>query len=170
MQSGTIYSTDAWVQLKGVKQEFFIEGIDIEYSLKSLKGGFKLYKTNNCLLLHDAGDLKEFKLLSLKSIKYRIHNYWRLYLQYKNLTNILVNYSRYFPLWSLKAIFINLTFRLFYNLIFYKKKFLTISLILISIIDGFFFNQYKKRKSTFLYGKYFENKLNFKIPKIEEFD
>ena len=45
MQSGTIYSTDAWVKLKGMKQEYFIEGIDIEYSLKSLKHGFKLFKT-----------------------------------------------------------------------------------------------------------------------------
>ncbi|MCI8346513.1 MAG: glycosyltransferase family 2 protein [Bacilli bacterium] len=62
MTSGNILNLDIWKKLGGFKDEFFIDGIDIEYSLNLRKHGYQIVRVVNAKIDHELGDIQYKKL------------------------------------------------------------------------------------------------------------
>lgn len=56
--SGNILNLDIWKKLGGFKDFFFIDGIDIEYSLNLRKHGYKILRVVKAKIDHELGDIK----------------------------------------------------------------------------------------------------------------
>lgn len=113
--AGSVYLTSAWSELKGFKNELFIEGIDTEFSIRAKKNKFNFYKFYHPIIIHDAGISIKRNFLFF-DLFIRKHSDIRTYLQYRNNLPIFIKHLTLFPIWSLKSLF---------NL-FIKKLFLII--------------------------------------------
>lgn len=57
MTSGNLLNLDIWEKIGGFQEEFFIDGIDIEYGLRLKKYGYKIMRLNYLSIKHDLGDI-----------------------------------------------------------------------------------------------------------------
>lgn len=57
MTSGNLLNLDIWKKLGGFIEDFFIDGIDIEYGLRLKKNGYKIMRLNYLSIEHDLGDI-----------------------------------------------------------------------------------------------------------------
>lgn len=57
MTSGNLLNLHIWKKLKGFQEEFFIDGIDIEYGLHLKNKGYKIMRLNDLEIEHDLGDI-----------------------------------------------------------------------------------------------------------------
>ena len=57
MTSGNFLNLKIWQTLKGFREDFFIDGIDIEYGLRLKKNGYKIMRLNEIEIEHDLGDI-----------------------------------------------------------------------------------------------------------------
>lgn len=57
MTSGNLLNLDIWKKIGGFNEDFFIDGIDIEYGLRLKKNGFKIMRLNYLEIEHDLGDI-----------------------------------------------------------------------------------------------------------------
>lgn len=57
MTSGNLLNLDIWKKIGGFNEDFFIDGIDIEYGLRLKKYGYKIMRLNDLEMEHDLGDI-----------------------------------------------------------------------------------------------------------------
>lgn len=57
MTSGNLVNLAIWKKIGGFNEDFFIDGIDIEYGLRLKKNGFKIMRLNYLEIEHDLGDI-----------------------------------------------------------------------------------------------------------------
>lgn len=57
MTSGNIVNLEIWKEIGGFNEDFFIDGIDIEYGLRLKKYGYKIMRLNELEIEHDLGDI-----------------------------------------------------------------------------------------------------------------
>lgn len=57
MTSGNILNLEIWKRIGGFNEDFFIDGIDIEYGLRLKKNDFKIMRLNHLEIEHDLGDI-----------------------------------------------------------------------------------------------------------------
>lgn len=57
MTSGNLLNLKIWKKVKGFQEEFFIDGIDIEYGLRLKNKGYKIMRLNDLEIEHDLGDI-----------------------------------------------------------------------------------------------------------------
>lgn len=57
MTSGNLLNLNIWKKIGGFNEDFFIDGIDIEYGLRLKKNGFKIMRLNDLEIEHDLGDI-----------------------------------------------------------------------------------------------------------------
>ncbi len=60
--SGNILNLDIWKKIGGFKDDFFIDGVDIEYSLNLRKHGYQIVRVVKARVDHELGDIKYKKL------------------------------------------------------------------------------------------------------------
>lgn len=73
-------------------EEFFIEGVDIEYCLRAREKGYKIFITKEPMMTHKTGEMLERKIL-WKTILVGNHSKERYYLMIKNITIICKKYA-----------------------------------------------------------------------------
>lgn len=84
MTSGNLLNIQIAKTLGGFDENLFIDEVDHEYCYRATKNGFKIYRDNDCVLIHNLGEESVFSLLGWK-VKSKNHNYMRRYYQTRNL-------------------------------------------------------------------------------------
>lgn len=127
--SGTLLSLTAFKEAGNFREDFFIDSVDFEYSLRLKKKGYVNLQSPETAIDHRLGNIKEKKYLGL-SIKSSNHPPQRRYYMARNHLIISLQYFLSFPFWVLK-----------------KNYFFLLSIIEIILIDD---QKLTKIKKTFL--------------------
>jgi rhamnosyltransferase len=132
--SGSLLNVNAYRKAGGYRNDFFIDAVDFEYSLRLKKAGFHSIITAKPLLRHSIGSMRtvNFGLFKLRSTN---HSAVRRYYRARNTVVISKHYFTSFPLWILKYIFF-LFLSALLILILEKNKASKIKAILKGIKDG----------------------------------
>ena len=96
MTSGTIINLDAYQEVGGFKDSYFIDDIDIEYCMNLNKHGYHIDRLNYIELKHDLGDI-EVKHFLNRNFVCSNHNYIRRYYMVRNTFYLCDEYKDTFP-------------------------------------------------------------------------
>ena len=96
MTSGNIVNLKLWKEIKGWKEYFFIDNVDIEYCMNLNKHGFKVIRYNKSKLTHNLGNITRGRIL-WKEVVCTNHNYIRQYYMIRNLYYLEELYGKDYP-------------------------------------------------------------------------
>lgn len=133
MTSGNLLSLEAYKNVGGFNEDFFIDYVDIEYCLKLQSNHYNIYRLNNVVLEHNEANLSEKKIFTLKF--YPPNNVpFRLYYKTRNLLFMRKMYNRvcHKMLRIEYSVFIRNLVKIF---LFEKHKFLKFKMMLIGYFD-----------------------------------
>ncbi len=89
--SGSLTSVPVYEKVGPFRDDFFIEGVDLEYCLRVRKHGFKVYCSRDALMTHSGGMGKEHRFFG-KVVLVANHSPWRYYYMVRNFTAIVRMY------------------------------------------------------------------------------
>lgn len=96
MTSGNFLNLNIFKKVGNFKDEYFIDGVDIEYCLRLKKYGYKVLRLNNFSIKHNLGNIKYKKFLN-KELLCLNHNYLRVYYRVRNYNYIRKEYQNIAP-------------------------------------------------------------------------
>jgi rhamnosyltransferase len=102
--SGCMISVDIFFQIGGFREDFFIDNVDIEYSLKLKKNGKKSLISTKPGMMHKAGDPLRKKILGF-TVTSSNHNSFRRYFMSRNHIIVTRDYFFTYPYFILKLNF-----------------------------------------------------------------
>lgn len=134
ISSGSVFQTKVFKKIGIFREDFFIDQVDTEFSLRLLSNGYNLYATNSVILNHTIGDRSLEKIMGL-TIKPNHHNSKRKFFIFRNGMKTILMYGKKYPS------FINLMTQRFIHdilgvIFFESKKFEKMKFILLGIIEG----------------------------------
>lgn len=91
MTSANIVNLDILDKIGGYNEDYFIDGIDLEYCLRLKKNNYKIVRLNYIEVLHNLGDIKYHNFFG-KRILTTNHNYIRMYYILRNYNYIKRDY------------------------------------------------------------------------------
>lgn len=94
MTSGNILNLEIFRKIGGFQEDFFIDGIDIEYCLKLHKNGYNILRINDLEIEHNLGDIF-FRNIIIKKLLCTNHSYIRRYYIMRNNHYIYDMYKDY---------------------------------------------------------------------------
>ena len=100
--SGCLISVSAFIEIGGFREDFFIDNVDLEYSLRLRKHGKISLITNACGMMHEAGAVIIKKRFGI-SISTTNHNITRRYYMARNHVILSKEYFLKFPYFILKT-------------------------------------------------------------------
>lgn len=96
MTSGNIINLDAYQDVGGFKDWYFIDCVDFDYCLNLVRNNYEIHQVNKCILAHELGDTVRKKLFG-KVYFCDNHNYIRRYYIVRNRHYIFDEYKNDFP-------------------------------------------------------------------------
>jgi rhamnosyltransferase len=104
--SGTLLSISSYEEIGPFREEFFIDSVDTEYSLRARCKGFHMYLLKKQLMFHPIGTAKIHLFLGLPFLKIYSQNHfpWRHYFMLRNSLILSLEYLFYDPCWSLNSL------------------------------------------------------------------
>ena len=96
MTSGNFLNLDIYKKIGKFKEEYFIDGVDIEYCLRLKKNGYRVLRLNEIEMIHNLGNIKYKKFLG-KELLCLNHNYLRVYYRVRNYNYIRKEYREIAP-------------------------------------------------------------------------
>ena len=143
MTSGNIISLKAWKTINGFKENYFIDFVDHEYSLRLRKNGYKIIECSNSMLTHALGDLKKFNFLG-RTFSTSNHNYIRRYYITRNRLSVMKDYFMFDSTTCIKDLYF--MFAEFFKIIIEEEdKSLKIKSFVLGIKD-FMIGRYGKKQ------------------------
>lgn len=100
--SGSLISNYAYQQIGPFRDDFFIEGVDLEYCLRLRKYGYKILLSCQPVMTHISGSGEERTFLG-KTVLLDNHPSWRYYYRAKNFVCLIKSYLWYEPAWFFSA-------------------------------------------------------------------
>ena len=97
--SGSLVAVSSVQRAGGMREAFFIEGIDIEFSLRVRAAGLQVVASGRPLMTHGGGAAEERSLFG-RTVLVSHHPPWRCFLQFRNLAWTLRRYGRQEPHWT----------------------------------------------------------------------
>lgn len=134
--SGSLIALNLIKNIGLMNQDFFIEGIDTDFSLRLRKCGYKIYGIKKVLMFHSAGETSKEKFFG-KVFLVTNHEAYRYFFQYRNLYINILNNIFFDPRWAFTSL-VNSFKKILIILVFEKKKIYKLWLILKGIIFGLF--------------------------------
>jgi rhamnosyltransferase len=104
MTTGTLLSRDAFEKSGVFREEFFIDSIDTDYSLKIRKAGFKIIISYNAKLDHTVGNSNRAVNFFGKKILVTNHSARRCYYMIRNGLILVKEYCLKEPYWALRRV------------------------------------------------------------------
>lgn len=95
--SGMLVPISILNTLGGYRPDFFVDGIDLDLTLRAKENGIPVYLVGNCVLLQQYGVTKSRKVL-FKTISINSHSPERLYEMYRNFQILLEEHT--YPEWK----------------------------------------------------------------------
>ncbi len=132
--SGTLLSNYAYKTAGPFREDFFIEGVDLEYCLRLRRCGFKVLMSCNPLMTHSTGKGLERKFLG-RVLVVDDHVPWRYYMRLRNYVRIVREYFFCEPLWVFCAFFavLKMTLKI---LLFEKRRMEKLALMCVGAWDA----------------------------------
>ena len=96
MTSGNFLNLEIYQKIGGFKDEYFIDGVDIEYCLRLKKNNYKVLRLNDIEIIHNLGNI-EYKYFLKKELLCLNHNYLRVYYRVRNYNYIKEEYKDIAP-------------------------------------------------------------------------
>ena len=96
MTSGNFLNLDIYQKIGGFREEYFIDGVDIEYCLRLKKNNYKVLRLNNIEIIHNLGNI-QYKYFFKKELLCLNHNYLRVYYRVRNYNYIKEEYRDIAP-------------------------------------------------------------------------
>jgi len=96
INSGSILNLDAYKKVGNFREDYFLDRIDFEYSLRLNKYGYRILRYRGAFLYHKLGNLEIKNILGFK-IRVTHHNPLRHYYMTRNAIDIVKNYFFIFP-------------------------------------------------------------------------
>ena len=118
MTSASLTKIQAWKEVGGFREEYFIDYVDNEFCMKLRLHQYKVLRVNGCQMHHQLGDSGIKKIFGLK-LHYTRHNPLRLYYMARNNYAFIREYAKSLPL--LKE-YLKLVYVLSLELLFSKQK------------------------------------------------
>lgn len=91
MTSGNFLNLDIFEKIGEFRDEYFIDGVDIEYCLRLKKNNYKVLRLNYIEIIHNLGDIR-YKKIFKKEFLCLNHNYLRVYYRVRNYNYIKKEY------------------------------------------------------------------------------
>jgi rhamnosyltransferase len=101
--SGSLLPLLVLDELGGMKEEFFIEGIDTEFCLRLRAAGRSVFASGRPLMTHGAGAAIERRLFR-RRVLVSHHSPERYFLQYRNLVWTLRHFAGFDPRWACESV------------------------------------------------------------------
>lgn len=98
MTSGSLMSVFAYKNTGPFCDDFFIEGVDLEYCLRLRRYGFKILLSCKPLMTHAAGEMEEYNFFG-RTVLVANHPPWRYYYMIRNLIRVAHTYFWQEPQW-----------------------------------------------------------------------
>ena len=118
MTSASLTKIQAWKEVGGFREEYFIDYVDNEFCMKLRLHQYKVLRINGCQMHHQLGDAGIKKIFGLK-LHYTTNNPLRLYYMARNNYAFIREYAKSLPL--LKE-YLKLVYVLSLELLFSKQK------------------------------------------------
>jgi len=134
INSGSILNLDAYRKVGNFREDYFLDRIDFEYSLRLNRFGYHILRYRGSFLYHKLGNLEIKNIFGFK-IRVTHHNSLRHYYMTRNAIDIVKNYFFIFPghcLYEIKSIFTDMI----KVLLFEKDKLTKIKMIFKAIFNG----------------------------------
>lgn len=132
MTSGNLVNLDIYSKIGGFREDFFIDGVDIEYCLRLKKNNYRVVRLNNVSIEHKLGDVTYHKFLG-KTYMCTNHSAIRNYYMQRNYRYINKEYKDLVSHYC--DILIHIKLRLFKIIMFEKDKINKIKAIFKGIKD-----------------------------------
>ena len=100
--SGSLVALRAYTTVGPFREDFFIEGVDLEYCLRLRRRGFKILLSCRPLMVHAAGNMAEHRLF-WRTVVVANHAPWRHYYISRNLARVIGMYFLAEPIWVFTA-------------------------------------------------------------------
>lgn len=120
MTSGNLVNLNIYKEIGGYYEDYFIDGIDIEYCLRLKKYGYRIVRFNDVEIDHDLGNIEYHNFLGKRYLCTN-HNYLRNYYIARNYRDIRKKYYDIAPEYC--EILTHLKLRIFRIVMFEKDKF-----------------------------------------------
>lgn len=132
MTSGNLLNLNIYQKIGGFLEKLFIDEVDHEYCYRLNSYGYKIFQDNRVNLIHELGNIREYKIL-FKNIVVTNHSSLRRYYISRNMIYIIKNYrkKRLKYLFKLFISFIKI-------ILFEKNKIEKIKAIFLGVKDGIF--------------------------------
>lgn len=132
MTSASLTCLKAWKEVKGFRNNYFIDYVDNEFCMKLRISGYKILRVNNVYISHELGELGTIKLFG-KEIRFSRHSPWRYYYMIRNNRAFIREYHKYIPVFKEK---LKLWYIALIGAVTAKNKKETIRYIVKGYIDG----------------------------------
>ncbi len=132
MTSGNLVNLEIYKKIGEYNEDYFIDGIDIEYCLRIKKNNYRIVRFNDVSIEHDLGDIEYHKFLG-KTYLCSNHNYLRNYYIARNYRYIRKKYYDIAPEYC--EILTHLKLRIFRIVMFEKDKYRKVRNIIRGIKD-----------------------------------
>ena len=119
MTSGNFLNLDIFKKIGEFREDFFIDGVDIEYCLRLRKNGLRIVRLNYVSMIHNLGNVTYHKFLG-KTFMCTNHSALRNYYMQRNYRYINDEYKDIEP--EFCDILIHIKLRLFKIIMFEKDK------------------------------------------------
>lgn len=101
--SGSLVARSAYERAGPFRDDFFIDGVDLEYCLRLRRHGFVVLCSRRPLMTH-AGGAAEERILFGRVVLVGNHEPWRYYYMLRNFVLIARHYAGREPVWVIKAV------------------------------------------------------------------
>jgi len=134
--SGSLVALSAYEHVGPFRDDFFIDGVDLEFCLRLRRHGFAVLCSRRPLMTHAGGTAEERSLFG-RVVLVGNHEPWRYYYMLRNFVHIARHYAGREPLWVLTAVvnFIKTFVKIF---LFERNKCAKFAAIARGISDGVF--------------------------------
>ena len=135
MASGSFIPNKRFEEIGLMREDFWIDYIDYEFSFRVRKQGYKILGVGGARLNHRLGITQQFKVLG-KTFSYQVHPAFRRYTIYRNRVKVIKEYSMLFPDFLIFEI-LSIAKDLLKLVLLEDQKFTKLRSIIIGIVDGF---------------------------------
>ena len=135
MASGSFIPNKRFKEIGLMREDFWIDYIDYEFSFRVRKQGYKILGVGGARLNHRLGITQQFKVLG-KTFSYQVHPAFRRYTIYRNRVKVIKEYSIHFPDFLIFEI-LSIAKDLLKLVLLEDQKFTKLRSIIIGIVDGF---------------------------------
>ncbi len=147
MTSASLTNVEAWKEVEGFCEEYFIDYVDNEFCMKLKNHNYKILRINTCVLKHQLGESGCIRMGRMFTINYSRHTPIRLYYMTRNNLMFIKQYSSNLNVFKE---YLKMAFVLFTSFFVSNQKLVTLKYIMLGIKD---YRKNKMGKCDFIFSK-----------------